>query len=92
MNYFSVEMLKQRFRINSEKMPDKRFVLKIRKANIALQAMGFIDGFTETKKEPEKLRSQTIRFDVSYSYKTLYKKTIKRRVRKGRIQTILIVS
>ncbi|MCE0958033.1 hypothetical protein [Pseudomonas putida] len=73
VNYFSVEMLKQRFRINSEKMPDKTFVMKIRKANIALQKMGFIEGFSETKKEPDKLRSQTIRFDVSYSYKTLYK-------------------
>lgn len=83
VNYFSVEMLKQRFRINSEKMPDKTFVLKIRKANIALQAMGFIDGFTETKKEPEKLRSQTIRFDVSYSYKTLYNKNDKKKSAEG---------
>ena len=78
VNYFSVEMLKQRFRINSEKMPDKTFVMKIRKANVALQKMGFIEGFTETKKEPEKLRSQTIRFDVSYSYKTLYRKDKKK--------------
>ena len=78
VNYFSVEMLKQRFRINSEKMPDKTFVMKIRKANVALQKMGFIEGFTETKKEPEKLRSQTVRFNVSYSYKTLYRKDKKK--------------
>ncbi|MEG0632155.1 MAG: hypothetical protein RR517_06450 [Pseudomonas sp.] len=83
VNYFSVEMLKQRFRINSEKMPDKTFVMKIRKANIALQKMGFIEGFTETKKEPDKLRSQTIRFNVSYSYKTLYKPELNKNNEEG---------
>lgn len=66
-NYFSVEMLKERFRI-SDKMPDKTFVMKIRKANEALQEMGLIEGFNE-----EKANRATIRFLVDYSYNSLYK-------------------
>ncbi|MDH2014816.1 RepB family plasmid replication initiator protein [Pseudomonas juntendi] len=66
-NYFSVEMLKERFRI-SDKMPDKTFVMKIRKANEALQEMGLIEGFNE-----EKANRATTRFLVDYSYNSLYK-------------------
>lgn len=72
INYFSVEMLKERFRI-TDKMPDKLFVFKIREANKALQLKGLISGFTETKEDKTKKRSQTVRFDVSYTYTTLYK-------------------
>lgn len=66
-NYFSIEMLKERFRI-SDRMPDKTFVMKIRKANEALQEMGLIEGFKE-----EKANRATTRFLVDYSYKSLYK-------------------
>lgn len=66
-NYFSVEMLKERFRI-SDKIPDKTFVMKIRKANEALQEMGLIEGFNE-----EKANRATTRFLVDYSYNSLYK-------------------
>ncbi|WP_448123864.1 replication initiation protein [Pseudomonas veronii] len=66
-NYFSIEMLKERFRI-SDKMPDKTFVMKVRKANEALQEMGLIEEFKE-----EKANRATTRFLVDYSYKSLYK-------------------
>ncbi|HHJ1299336.1 TPA: RepB family plasmid replication initiator protein [Pseudomonas sp. H2] len=66
-NYFSIKMLKERFRI-SDKMPSKMFVMKIRKANEALQEMGLIEGFKE-----EKANRATTRFLVDYSYKSLYK-------------------
>ncbi|MCO7054505.1 MULTISPECIES: RepB family plasmid replication initiator protein [Pseudomonas] len=66
-NYFSVEMLKERFRI-SDKMPDKTFVMKIRKANESLKEMGLIEGFNE-----EKANRATTRFLVNYSYNSLYK-------------------
>lgn len=66
-NYFSIEMLKERFRI-SEKMPTKTFVMKIRKANSALKEMGLITGFRE-----EKTNRATTRFLVDYSYDSLYK-------------------
>lgn len=66
-NYFSIEMLKERFRI-SDKMPSKTFAMKIRKANAALQEMGLIEGFIE-----EKANRATTRFLVDYSYNSLYK-------------------
>jgi hypothetical protein len=66
-NYFSIKMLKERFRI-SDKMPDKTFIMKIRKANEALQEMGLIEGFNE-----EKANRATTRFLVDYSYNSLYK-------------------
>ena len=66
-NYFSVDMLKERFRI-SDKMPCKTFIMKIRKANEALQEMGLIEGFKE-----DKTNRVTTRFLVDYSYKSLYK-------------------
>ncbi|MEJ3587067.1 hypothetical protein [Pseudomonas bubulae] len=66
-NYFSVDMLKERFRI-SDKMPCKTFIMKIRKANEALHEMGLIEGFTE-----DKTNRVTTRFLVDYSYKSLYK-------------------
>lgn len=69
-NYFSVEMLKERFRI-SDKMPSKTFVMKIRKANAALKELGLIEGFEEEK--DEKNNRTTKRFLVDYSYNSLYK-------------------
>ncbi|WP_136477736.1 replication initiation protein [Pseudomonas sp. DG56-2] len=68
-NYFSVDDLRKRFSV-TEKMPNKTFVMKIRDANKALQALGFISGFKEDK--GEKANGPTIRFLVDYTYKTLY--------------------
>lgn len=78
-NYFSVDMLKERFNINSDKMPDKQFIKKIRDTNKELQDLGLITGFKEIKaldKEGKNNnpRQQTIQFDVDYTYKSLYPK------------------
>jgi hypothetical protein len=76
-NYFSVDRLKERFNINSEKMPDKQFIKKIRDTNKELQDLGLITSFKEIK-APDKEgksnnpRQPTIQFDVDYTYKSLY--------------------
>lgn len=87
INYFNVDMLKERFKINSDKMPDKIFINKVRVANNELLKMGLISGFTETKEDQTKKRSKTIRFEVSYDYVTLYqpKKKVKERKRNANL-------
>lgn len=76
-NYFSVDMLKERFNINSDKMPDKQFIKKIRDTNKELQDLGLITNFKEIKTldkdgKNDNPRQQTVQFDVDYTYKSLY--------------------
>ncbi|POD21217.1 replication initiation protein [Pseudomonas syringae pv. syringae] len=76
-NYFNVDMLKERFKINSDKMPDKTFIKKIRDANNDLQELGLITGFKEIKTldkdgKNDNPRQPTVQFDVDYTYKSLY--------------------
>ena len=78
-NHFSVDMLKDRFNINSEKMPDKTFIKNIRDTNKELQVLGLISGFKEIKEiddngKKDNPRKPTVQFDVDYAYKTLYPK------------------
>jgi hypothetical protein len=83
-NYFSVDRLKERFNINSDKMPDKQFIKKIRDTNKELKDFGLIAGFKEIKAfdkdgKNDNPRQPTIQFDVDYSYKSLYPKVHKLR-------------
>lgn len=83
-NYFSVDRLKERFNINSDKMPDKQFIKKIRDTNKDLQDLGLIIGFKEIKAldkegKNDNPRQPTVQFDVDYTYKTLYPKISKLR-------------
>lgn len=83
-NYFSVERLKERFNINSDKMPDKQFIKKIRDTNKDLQDLGLIVSFKEIKAldkdgKNNNPRQPTVQFDVDYTYKTLYPKVSKLR-------------
>lgn len=76
-NFFSVDMLKERFNVNSERMPDKQFIKKIRDNNKELQDLGLITGFKEIKAldkdgKNDSPRQPTVRFDVDYTYKSLY--------------------
>ena len=78
-NHFSVDMLKDRFNIDSEKMPDKTFVKSIRDTNKDLQQLGLITGFKEIKEldalgKDNNPRQQTVKFNVDYTYKSLYPK------------------
>ena len=83
-NYFSVDRLKERFNINSKKMPDKQFIKKIRDTNLELQDLGLITGFKEIKTldkdgKNNNPRQPTVQFDVDYSYNSLYPKVQKLR-------------
>lgn len=76
-NYFSVDRLKERFNINSEKMPDKQFIKKIRDTNNELQDLGLITSFKEIKaldkeRKNNNPRQPTVQFNVDYTYKSLY--------------------
>jgi hypothetical protein len=78
-NHFSVDMLKERFNINSEKMPDKTFIKSIRDANNDLVFLGLITGFKEIKEldnqgKNNSPKKPTEKFEVDYSYKSLYPK------------------
>lgn len=78
-NHFSVDMLKERFNINSEKMPDKTFIKNIRDANNDLVFLGLISGFKEIKEldnqgKNNSPKKPTEKFEVDYSYKSLYPK------------------
>ena len=78
-NHFSVDMLKERFNINSEKMPDKTFIKSIRDANKDLVFLGLITGFKEIKELDDQGKNNnpkkpTSKFEVDYSYKSLYTK------------------
>lgn len=78
-NHFSVDMLKDRFNIDSDKMPDKTFIKSIRDTNKDLQQLGLIAGFKEIKEldalgNDNNPRQQTIKFNVEYTYKSLYPK------------------
>ncbi|MER2019592.1 replication initiation protein [Pseudomonas simiae] len=83
-NYFSVDRLKERFNINSDKMPEKQFIKKIRDTNKELQELGLILGFKEIKAldkdgKKDNPRQPTVQFDVDYTYKSLYPKISKLR-------------
>lgn len=72
-------MLKERFNINSENMPDKTFIKSIRDANKDLVFLGLITGFKEIKELDNQGRNNnpkkpTEKFEVDYSYKSLYPK------------------
>lgn len=76
-NFFSVDMLKERFNVNGERMPEKQFIKKIRDNNKKLQDLGLISGFKEIKAldkdgRNDNLRQPTVRFDVDYTYQSLY--------------------
>jgi hypothetical protein len=78
-NHFSVDMLKERFNINSERMPDKTFIKSIRDANKDLMFLGLITGFKEIKAlddegKDNNPKKPTEKFEVDYSYKSLYPK------------------
>lgn len=78
-NHFSVDMLKDRFNIDSEKMPDKTFIKSIRDTNNDLMFLGLITGFKEVKALDDKGKDNnpkkpTVKFEVDYTYKTLYPK------------------
>lgn len=83
-NYFTVDRLKERFNINSDKMPEKQFIKKIRDTNKELQELGLIMGFKEIKAldkdgKKDNPRQPTVQFDVDYTYKSLYPKISKLR-------------
>lgn len=80
-NYFSVDMLKERFNINSDKMPDKQFIKKIRDTNKELQKLGLISGFKEIKAldkdgKKDNPRQPTVQFDVDYTYIRYIQKSV----------------
>lgn len=77
INHFSVDMLKERFNVNSDKMPDKQFIKKIRDNNKGLQDLGLISGFKEIKAidkdgRHDNPKQQTVQFDVDYNYSSLF--------------------
>lgn len=73
INVFSMDFLKERFQLDSLKMPEKTFAFKIRKANKELVDMKLIDGFKEVK-ESDKKNAKTISYRVEYSYAKLYRR------------------